>query len=307
MTTSRTTSSSAAHRFTVVCVLLLAVSCDPIDPPGQTPFSDQDVASSADQMWSDGLDVQAVPMPTIDGIWLHYHHVATCVDLGSLTETFVRGLHIIESVQNTSGILSETWTACDIELSPVLGMTPAVTDGLLITTFPIVTEGGLVTGTIAGGGYSSGPVAELWGVALDDPVNDSFPTDIDDPRIFDSDLDGKPAATLVFGDFCETYVAQRTSSAFYGEYTAPDRIEGTAVSTTEQIVIDATQSLCEISYETRSNDARNTFVRIRIDGQGNSLNLDANGDGQITCDEVIPYKDILFERIECDAEYCYSD
>jgi hypothetical protein len=283
---------------------LLALACGPPETPGQTAFANQTVGGGPDAGQVDVVETQARVLPTMDGIWLQYNQVSTCVDIVFSEETFKRDLFLVETIQDDFGVLEEHWTACEIELSPVLGLQPSVTPALLSTSYPITTRGGLVSGTILGSGYVSAALAELWGLDLTDPVNEPLPDDPDDPSIVDSDRDGRPGATLVFGDFCESFVAQRTLTYYVGEYTAPDRIEGEAISGNKQLLIGATESLCEATYEVRSNHPRSSFVRIRVDGQGGSLDLDTDGDGEVECNEVIPYKDTLFERVEIDDRFC---
>ena len=78
--------------------------------------------------------------------------------------------------------------------------------------------------------------------------------------------------------------------------------EGLAVE--EQLVLGGSSEFCATGYDTRPNDVRSRFDRVRIDGQGGALNLDANDDGEITCDEVEPYVDALFELVLADEANC---
>jgi hypothetical protein len=291
------------HRLATLIVVAAAAACAPPETPTDGNFEDQSTFGT-DSGVGDLGEINATVVPTIAGTWLMYSQASTCVDFVVQSETYKRSLYIIETTQDDSGVTQERFIACEIELSEVFGLLPSVTPAMLVTSYPIDTVGGLVTGTAVGGGYSSAPLSELWGLEMDDPVNDLFPTESDDSRIVDSDGDGNPGATLVFGNFCEAYIAQRTLSHYFGAYVTPDRIEGTIVSTSRQLTVDATQTLCASNYEIRSNGPRNHFLRIRVDGEGDSLNLDADGDGSVTCDEVVPFKDVLFERIPIDDDSC---
>lgn len=284
--------------------LFSAGACYVPEAPKDVPFRDQDVGRTADGVVPDLSEVEAQVLPIIDGVWLQYSQISTCVDIVGHFEQMMRAVYLVESSQDDSGVLQEQWTACEIELTPLLGMQPTVSQALLDGTYPVVTAQGLVNATRVGGDYVSGALAEIWGIAFDDPIHDLFPDNSEDSRIYDSDGDGHPAATLMFGVFCDSYVAQRTISNYHGTFISPDRIEGTAVSATRQLVIDATQPLCEVDYETRPNSARNSFGRIRIDGQGHSLDLDSNGDSIIGCEEVVPFRDTLFDTVTIDDESC---
>ena len=252
-------------------------------------------------------------MERISGTWLHYSQLSTCVDIGSESfETYARTLYLVDIEHDDYGVAIESWRGCDIELTPVLNLLGVLKAENYDSIFPVTSRGGLATSTAVGGGYASGPMVELWGIALDDPVHDELPTDGDDDRIYDSDGDGHPGATLVMGtNVCDAYLFQRTSAIFMGRVVANDRIEGNAVSTTEQVIIDATTMFCMSTYDSRPNDARNAFARQRVDGEGGSLDLDTDGDGLVTCDEVIgdhedfqPVVAALFDRIDLDDSVC---
>ena len=300
-------------RYTLI--LLIFSACPPDSGPSSTHFIDQETVSVEQPLPPSDLtpETGASYVDTSNGYWLHYSQSATCVDVGSESfDNINRSLYLIEMAQDDFGVLLETWTACDLELSPVLNLLPVIKEENYNAIYPVVTEGGLFTSTNIGGGYSSGPFIELWGLNLDNPLLDPLPTDGDDPAIYDADGDGFPGATLVFGtDICEAYVAQRTITHFMGNLVTYDRLEGTSVMKTRQLVIDANTSFCRTSYSTRSNDTRSRFARQRVDGQGGSLDLDVDGDGTITCEEIQGDQqsfsfiiDALFERIELDDYVC---
>lgn len=311
-----------------VALALVFAACAP-EANVEGNFDDQQVGTVDGGSGDSVGDVDAQIVPTIDGTWLHYHQMSTCVDLGQASVELVnRTLYIVESEESADefGTLTERWTACDIELSEVFGLLPRITPALLEHGFPFETRQGLVTGTSIGARYASGAVPELWGLEMDEPASEPMPSNddctrvpgdasavsCDDDRIIDMDRDGNPGATLRFNDgVCEAYVVQRTTNFFQGQFVRPDRIEGNpdgpfggAVGVTGQVVLDATTSFCTTEYETRSNDAFSGWARQRIDGRGGALNLDANGDGSITCDEVVDAGPQLFARRANNDDSC---
>jgi hypothetical protein len=299
--------------FTLTFLLISA--CTPDSGPSSVNFSDQEIVTGEQPEPPTELtrETGAGYVESSNGYWLHYSQSATCVDVGSQSfDNINRSLYLLEMAQDDFGVLIESWQACDLELSPVLNLLPVIKEANYDAIYPVVTEGGLFSSTNIGGGYSSGPFIELWGLNLDNPLMDPVPTDVEDPAIYDADEDGFPGATLVFGtNICEAYVAQRTITHFIGNLVTYDRIEGISVMKTKQLVIDANTSFCRTSYSTRSNDLRNHFSRQRIDGQGGSLDLDTDGDGSITCDEIQGDQpsfsfiiEALFERIELDDHVC---
>lgn len=307
--------------------LLALAGCEPAAPES-TGFDAQVFAEvDAGVVEGSGRVTNAETVPTLDGVWLHYQQMAHCVDLGQASWEIVnRTLYIVDVTESTDGFgaLTEEWTACDIELTEVFGLLPRVTQPLLEHGFPFTTRQGLVTGTTEGFRYASGAVPELWGIAMDDPVADPFVSTDDctriagdpaavecgDDRIFDMDQDGKPGITLEFS-VCEAYVVQRTTNYLTGFFVTADRIEGAldggyggGVGRTRQVIMDATEALCRTEYDVRSNDDYSQWSRQRIDGLGGALNLDANGDGEFTCDEVLPYQALLFDRRAQNDDHC---
>lgn len=81
------------------------------------------------------------------------------------------------------------------------------------------------------------------GITLDDPSTESLPDDPADPRITDSDGDGKPGITVSIrvGDDLtgELYLARLEIFAWEGFLVEPDRIEGLVTDTSQQLVIGA--------------------------------------------------------------------
>jgi len=288
-------------------VLALALICSAcaVDRPAGT-FDDQERAPDAGLSEPGNLDRSAVePLDSIDGTWLVFGEISTCVSIFEVEELLQSSLYIVETETVDPPRVTEVWDACDIELSPILGLQSIITSALLAGAYPITIEDGMSAGGAEGAGYTSGPLPELWGLEMVDPLREPFPDAVDDARIVDSDLDGQPGATLLVSDnLCETYLAQRSISNYQGQLVAPDEIRGSLFSVTEQLRIDATTALCQSGYETQSNQARSTFTRIRVDGRGNSINLDLNADGAITCDEVVDAADALFERHPPDHDAC---
>ena len=89
------------------------------------------------------------------------------------------------------------------------------------------------------------------GIRLDDPANESLPTDPDDPRIVDDDGDGKPGLTVsirVTDDLTgELYIARREIFAYEAFLTEPDLLTGTVTDDSEQLVIGASDPIFAMS------------------------------------------------------------
>ncbi len=292
----------------IVAGLSVAASACEVVAPEDVEFGAQDVGLTEVTAHVGSLDRSlATYVDDIEGTWLVYSEISTCVAIIAVEEMLQHSVYIVETRQPEPPRIDEVFTACDIRLSPILSLESIITDALLATSYPVQVEDGLVAGSSAASGYTSGAFVELWGLDMADPLREPFPTEADDPRIVDSDRDDHPAATLpVGGGVCDTYLIQRSITRMQGSFVAPDEIAGSLFSTTQQFRIDATQALCRSGYDTRSNFDRSRFRRIRIDGRGGSIDLDLDGDGAITCDEVLPAVSELVRYTPADHEVCRS-
>ncbi len=85
------------------------------------------------------------------------------------------------------------------------------------------------------------------GIRLDDPANETLPTDPDDPRIVDDDGDGRPGITVsirVGEDLAgELYIARREIFAYEAFLVEPDLLSGTVTDDSEQLVIGASDPI----------------------------------------------------------------
>ena len=85
------------------------------------------------------------------------------------------------------------------------------------------------------------------GIRLEDPANESLPTDPADPRIVDDDGDGKPGLTVtirVTDDLTrELYIARRENFAYEAFLTEPDVLTGRVTDDSEQLVIGASDPI----------------------------------------------------------------
>ena len=245
---------------------------------------------------------------TLDGYWVHYSQVSTCVEIGSSLEQYNRSLYLVHVTQSTHGALSERWEACEIDLTPVISVKAQVPEALRDSVYPIDTRGGQVVGSPPNQYYTSGAFLELWGINMEDPLIDPMPFTSDDRRVYDMDEDGEVGVTLQIGDACMAYMVQRRITHYYGDLTAADRIDGEALSVTEQLIIEASAPICKTAYQTRSNPKRSHFSRIRVDGLGGAVNLDINDDGTVDCTEVQMARNQLFVETlmitELDHDQC---
>lgn len=237
---------------------------------------------------------------TMDGTWLMVHVASSCI----LGQEQVSAAYLLVDIETDGASLIEHRRHCHLDASEILGGRPvASSETLASVQYPVV-DRGIVSGLAPGSGYASSTSVGLWGVELEAPLTEPFPTDPDDDRVIDADGDGNPGVTMhLEGIGCDRYMGQRQISNFYGFLEAPNDIRGTSVRRNETYVYGGSAGTCEMAPDMRSNDEHNFFRMVRVDGRGGAV--DATGDdGQIRCDDVAHFFDDLWDVREPDDERC---
>lgn len=238
---------------------------------------------------------------TMTGTWLLVHEASTCV---VVDEQVTWASYLIE-IEESGRTLIEHRTHCEISLSPVFGLEVVIPEAILPLIEFVEVDHGFVSGLRETGTYTSSTEVSLWGIELDDPLHDPVPSEPDDPAVIDADGDQNPGLTFeVLGSDCQRFIAQRTINRYFGTFTTPNQIDGSSVNVTDANVLGSSQPLCGVNPRLTPNDRFSRFRMVRVDGAGESIDLDTDGDGVITCDEVRPYFGTILERREASAENC---
>jgi hypothetical protein len=123
------------------------------------------------------------------------------------------------------------------------------------------------------------------GIELEDPANESLPTDPNDPRIIDADGDGNPGVTAklkVSEDLQgELYLARREIFAYDVTQVSEDRFEGVIEDDSEQLIIGASDPLFAGSqgqWTQLDDPERNPVIWIRVDDSWDCDRLAAERD-----------------------------
>lgn len=123
------------------------------------------------------------------------------------------------------------------------------------------------------------------GIRLDDPANESLPTDPTDPRIVDDDGDGQPGITVtirVSDDLSgELYIARREVFAYEAELVGPDRLVGTVTDDSEQLVIGASDPIfasSDANWAQYPDLAESPIILVRVEPDWDCARLAAERD-----------------------------
>lgn len=125
------------------------------------------------------------------------------------------------------------------------------------------------------------------GIEMDDPANETLPTDVDDPRIIDADGDGNPGVTStvrVTEDLQgEIYLARREIFLYDVTQESPDRLVGSITDSSEQLILGASNPafLTPAQWVQIDDPARNPVIWERVDEDWD-------------CDRLAEERDTLF-------------
>ncbi len=292
--------TSAAALATLLGAGALAVGCGEIAPePGEFDAVYRDGSSDLPgDATASGGDASG---ESATGTWAMATDWSTCVHIGEARFELRTYKLVRVEVEEVGPVWRERRTVCSVVNTALLGQitvfSPAVIQSYVEQT---------VLSTFSGHGkgqiYNGGLDIQLLGVKLTEPATDAMPSGPGDPRVVDSDGDGKPGGTLLVGQLCQVYAANRALSQVHGQWVGPQRIEGGAVHVTNQVALASSSSFCETAFPTLPNQPHNVFALQRVDGAG--LNLDSNGDGNVTCAEIIAQQTQLITWRPADATRC---
>lgn len=285
--------------FLGVC-LWLGVGCEPEATEGLYPDQVVDVSDmGGGEETPDGQAV--VDFSDMNGTWVQARDTSTCVTVFVPFETRSYTLTRVE-IEQKGQILLETHEVCSVETTPVVGIQTIIPSAVIESANPIQVES-VLYGTEPGASYVGGPILSIWGMDLEDPQSDLLPEEEDDPRVVDADEDGSPGVTLkAGGDFCDLHVLQRDFSQMHGTLQEDGSIEGPTTALIQQVILGATSDFCGQDFETRPNPSESTGKMIRVDERG--IDLDTNGDGSVSCEEIIAAQSRIISWREPDEGRC---
>lgn len=294
-------------RLTCLLALLLLAGCPVERPQGVFEAQDTGVDKDTEQDVIMGDATAAAGANSLQGQWGMIFQASTCVHaLSAVIEnlawarfTFNMKVTGVDRVNNRVWV-KVTGRLCSYELTPIVLDLAAVVPQKLIDSLPPVEvtcavtypEGTDLSGELpdpTGAAMSCDPLVQLWGLQLDDPINDPIPVTADDTAVFDQDNDGNPGMTLILGEMalCEMYIVQRSIYLFSGVFESPSLFRGDLQSQLTQNILAGTETLCESENETTANSNRNRLHLVRLDGFGEAIDVDSNSDGQVVCAEVV--------------------
>jgi hypothetical protein len=284
--------------FAALAVLGLA-ACTPTPEPSGFDAQSFDIATN------DGVTLgsDATTTGDLSGTWVLVTDWSTCVAIGDEIELRNYELSRVEIVQD--GVqLREHRIDCSVANTPILGLTTVVPPPAVASAGTIQSNA-FVPAHFDGAPYTGGVEVQTWGLKFNnDPETESMPLNADDPRVVDSDSDGHPGVTLKVGGVCDLYAVQRAIMSRTGKLNADGSMSGDATRHVVQVALGSSQGFCAQAFSTVSNQTNNHWKMLRVDKQG--MNLDQDGDGIVTCDEIVQNQSVFTNWVEPDDTRCAS-
>ena len=251
---------------TVAVLLVLAAGCA---AESGSPEVDTSATVDTSAPSTDAPPTTAPPTPGAElvGRWAHFDVVAyedgtlktLIISYGFNDFTEVDG----QIIDSASFCFAEQRTDQPIETS----LSDAATQAIKPVSTPVdirLEDGRLVVSRSA----TPTPV----GIRLDDPANESLPTDPNDERIVDDDGDGKPGITVTIkvSDALtgELYIARREIFAWEAVLVDPDQLQGTVDDDSEQLIIGASDPMFATAgsgWVQHPDPAKSPIILIRVD------------------------------------------
>ncbi len=199
------------------------------------------------------------------GRWAHFDAVSY-QDETMKTVIISTGLADLEL---RDGELWNSMTFCHAEVSSDQGIEVTISDAATRAIIPVDTpvEVREVDGVLH---VVRPPTPTPIGIRMDDPANESLPTDPSDPRFFDADGDGNPGVTssIRIGDGFggDVYLARREIFSYDLVSQDPDRLVGNVVDASEQLILGASDPLflAAAQWEQIDDPDRNPVIWQRV-------------------------------------------
>jgi hypothetical protein len=298
-----------SNSFSLAVITALSLTaCEP--SVGEAVFDDQTLDAGSDVQGDAIGTVSGRGAGTMTGTWVNIHEQSLCVTFIARPEEALNVTFEVVEMEQTGNRVTETREVCSLDVGPLFGFSNTFPQAAARSVNPIVVEDSFVSGLDIGGSYASGTELQLFGLDMPDGwdyLEGELPTEPDQAGVFDGDGDGNPGITLLVQNSCEMYVIQRSAIRYLGTFTTPNQIDGKSITFQNQNLMGTSEVLCSANREIYPNDRSSRFRMVRADGLGGSLNLDADGDGDVTCDEVVARKNELWEWREPDRSQCTAN
>ncbi|MBI5496287.1 MAG: hypothetical protein HY904_14795 [Deltaproteobacteria bacterium] len=185
--------------------------------------------------------------------------------------------------------LAVTFTTCHVTLPAVTSIAGTVTNETppaFLAAIPRVTQQLRLAETTLGTVVEFPRSVVVVGAELGNPADDGLPSDADDPRVRDSDNDGQPGVTVLNSLGGEQHIVYRNKGSSRARVRSSNRLDGDVlgdlVALTETSVFGLGGSFMPDTAQLPS-----VLQVARVDGLNGSPRIDNDGDGELSCQEIV--------------------
>lgn len=210
---------------------------------------------------------------------------------------------VLVDVEQSGLDVRARFTTCEVSLPAVNTIVGEVTNETLpsfLAAIPVVEHDFSLDGAKLGATWKPPASIVVVGAELADPEHEALPTEADDPRVRDDDDDGQPGVTVLNSLGGEQSVAFRNVGRTEGRVVSSTRIEGnelgSLLAVTETSVFGIGGSFLP------PREALPSVVQLlRVDGRYGAPDVDVDGDGNVSCDELLVSSASLFDLVVPDT------
>ncbi|MCC7072639.1 MAG: hypothetical protein IT383_15025 [Deltaproteobacteria bacterium] len=195
---------------------------------------------------------------------------------------------ILATFVQTGLDVQASYQTCDVTFPPVTSIVGTITNRAteaFYAAIPVVEQRFTLPSGELLAEYAPPPSIVVVGAALGDAESEALPTEADDPRVEDTDQDGRPGVTVENSLGGLQNIVFRNVGKAGGRVLSSNRIVGDQVgdllATTETSVFGMAGAFLP------DTSALGSVVElVRIDGAYGAFDADADADGTLTCAEV---------------------
>ncbi len=201
----------------------------------------------------------------------------------------------VELVQ-TGADIDATFTTCFVTLAPVKSIAGTVTEEAppaFVGAIPPVHAHFTLEDVALGAVFDPPASVVVSGAALADPGTDALPTSADDPRVRDSDGDGAPGVTIHNSLAGDQNITFRNTGDTRGRVESGNRIVGDSAGDLSALPESSVLGAGD-AFLPDVEGVPSVWEMVRVDGQNGAPDMDDNGDGEVSCQEIVDAADFLF-------------
>jgi hypothetical protein len=195
--------------------------------------------------------------------------------------------------------IDAVYTTCFVTLAPVRSIVGEVTNEAppaFLSAIPQVTARFTLESLALGAVFDPPRSVVVSGAELSDPENEALPTSDTDARVRDSDDDGRPGVTVINSLAGQQNVTFRNKGDTRGVVESSNRVVGATPGDLSALPQSSVLGAGN-GFIPEMQSIGSVWELVRVDGRNGAPNMDTNGDGDISCNEIVDAQAFLFSIV----------